>query len=299
MSLGDIETTETDIIVAHAHALDGSTRVVLKLARSVEGGNSLRRATEKLTALRNDPQLDGWEVPRPEILAVGELDGLLYVVESALPGMTISRVLDRGVAWLRLADLATEAIDGMHRRTTASIRVDAELIDRWIDHPLRAIEPLVAAWPTRTAALGELRRELVAHLDGRRLAAARIHGDYVPSNVLMDAEAGTITGIVDWELAAKPDLPAIDRGTFLLAMHMHIERSELGALVSAIVKGEANRSLTQAMQSNLNEQFDARLLALLCWLRHVAAVATHREGYARYRAWKRHNVYPVLDALRP
>jgi hypothetical protein len=301
MTLGASEFTETDVIVAHASAPDGRPPVVVKLARSASGARSLRRSADELIALQADPRLHGWEVPRPEILDVGELDGLPYVVESALSGVTIARVLDRGMAWQPLAVLAAQAIEGMHRRTAAVANVGPDLLERCIDRPIQAVEPLVAGSPRRAEALAELRRELTERLGGREVATARTHGDYVPGNVLINAEATRVTGIVDWELADEPDIPAIDRGTFLLATHQQTTRSELGAVVAAIVSGDASPSLRTSLmetaRADLDGQVDARAIALLCWLRHVGALVTRSARYARNRTWKRDNVAKVLDAL--
>lgn len=301
MSLGPVEWTEADVLVARARARDGSDAAIVKLARTIMGARSLRRAADQLLALRADPRLDGWEVQHPEILDVGELDGLTYVVESALAGEPIAALLDRGAAWQPLAVLASRAIEGLHSRTATLLRIDAELLEHWIRGPLRAIEPLVAERPRRAAALRGLGRDLVERLDGREVTAAWIHGDFAPGNVLVDAHAAQITGIVDWELAGAPDLPTIDRVMFLLATHMHTTGRQLGALVAGIATGEASEelmeSLVQATRADPDDPLGACPAVLLCWLRHVAALVTRTEGYGRNSAWKRHNVDQVLDAI--
>jgi aminoglycoside phosphotransferase (APT) family kinase protein len=301
MVLERVEQSVTDVVVGRAHARNGTERVIVKLARSPRGASSLRRASNGLAALRADPRLAGWDVTRPEILEAGELDGLPYVVESALAGVTVGRALRDGAAWQPLAALAVETIDGLHRRSRAPVRVDSELLGRWIDVPVQTISPLLAGSPRREATMRALGRELAARLDGATAVAGWIHGDYVPDNVLFDPEAGRITGIVDWEMADTPDLPAIDRGMFLLAAHCQTARRELGVVVAAIANGQASkalhRSLAEAAEPGVDELLDVRTLALLCWLRHVAAVVTQSERYVRHPVWKRYNVYQVLDAL--
>ncbi len=298
MALGVIERTESDVVVAHAHARDGSEAAIVKLARTAAGGRSLRRAADQLAALHADPRVDGWEVHYPEILDVGELDGLTYTVESSLAGEPIARALDRGAAWQPLAALATAAIDGLHRRTSTVLSVNAELLDCWIDTPLSAVEPLVADNPRRAAALRELGRDLTGQLEGDEVTAAWVHGDFGPGNVLVDVEAREITGIVDWELAGTPDLPMIDRAMFLLATHMQTTGRQLGALVAGIATGEGSAPLQASlMQTDADDPLDACSVVLLCWLRHIGSLVTRTENYARNSAWKRHNVNQVLDVL--
>jgi hypothetical protein len=155
MVLEHVEQSVTDVVVGRAHARDGTERVIVKLARSAGGARSLRRASDRVAALRADPRLAGWEVSRPEILDAGELDGLPYVVESALAGVTVSRALREGAAWQPLATLAGESIDGLHRLSCTPVRVDSELLRRW--------------WPARGAA-----RLRCAHsvLNSRRASTA-------------------------------------------------------------------------------------------------------------------------------
>jgi aminoglycoside phosphotransferase len=301
MALGVIERTESDVVVAHARGRDGSEAAVVKLARTAAGGRSLRRAADQLAALHADPRVDRWEIQFPEILDVGELDGLTYTVESALAGEPIARPLERGAAWQPLAALATTAIEGLHSRTATVLSVNADLLDLWIERPLSAVAPLVADSPRRTAALRELGRDLTGQLQGGEVTAAWVHGDFGPGNVLIDAESREITGIVDWELAGTPDLPMLDRAMFLLATHMQTTGRQLGALVAGIATGEGSTPLSASLigttQGDPDDPLGVRSVVLLCWLRHVAALVTRTENYARNSAWKRHNVNQVLDAL--
>jgi hypothetical protein len=193
------------------------------------------------------------------------------------------------------------AIQGLHHRTAEIVTVDSELLERWIDRPARAVHTVVAGSVARTAALQGLTCELSAWLEGQRLPAGWIHGDFVPGNVLIDPhDRGRVTGIIDWELAATPDLPAVDTTMFLLATYSQLERRELGHFVVEAAGGSGSGLLPGAVADaarGLNECPDPRLLILLCWLRHVAAALTKTERYARHPVWKRYNLYRVLDAL--
>jgi hypothetical protein len=300
-AVGAIEPTETDVLVGHAHALDGCDRVIVKLARTARGARSLRRECDMLTALHGDRRITGWEVPTPEIWSIGELDGLPYLVESALGGETIGRLLTRELPEEPLTARAMQAIEGLHRRTAQVVNVDTELLRRWIYSPVEAVGPIVAGSPRRAAAIRDLGRELAARLEGRTVAAGWIHGDFTPGNVLIDPHAGRITGVVDWELAGTPELPVIDRATFVLATYLETTGRQLGAVVAAIANDEASPSLRwslgKAAQRDAAVLLDVRSVALLCWLRHVAALVTRSERKARDSAWTRHNVHQVLDTL--
>ncbi|MGZ4304083.1 MAG: phosphotransferase [Solirubrobacteraceae bacterium] len=301
MVLTSVESTVTDVVVGRARDPRAGDSAYVKLARTAKGDESLGHAGARLAALAGDPRVSGWDVERPRILALDHLDGHRFVVESALSGVPIASLLAHGTAWAALAQRAAAAIGGLHSRTAEPLRADSELLERWIDAPTGAIESIVARSPRRSFALRELSRELTAQLEGKRVNVSWIHGDFVPGNVLIDATSGVVTGIIDWELAAARDLPAIDRAMFLLATHAQIGHRELGQVVVAVVTGQAPESLQQALaqaaQIDDGQPLDARALTLLCWLRHAAALVTKSERYAHHIVWKHYNVNHVLDAL--
>jgi aminoglycoside phosphotransferase (APT) family kinase protein len=299
--LSAVESTVNDVAVGYARGHAGTREVMIKLALSDPAAVGLRRAADVLAALHRDRRLHGWDVALPDVLAVGHVERRSYVLESRLSGVTVKQQLAQGAAHEPLTSAAIAAIEGLHQRTAEIVTVDSELLERWIDCPARALHTVVARSVTRTAALKRLTRELTTWLEGRRLPAGWIHGDYAPENVLIDPrDGGRITGIIDWELAATPDLPAIDTTMFLLATHSQLERRELGQLVAAVAGGKATGLLPGALADaarGLDEPHDPRLLVLLCWLRHVASLVTKSERYTRHPVWKRYNVYHVLDGL--
>jgi hypothetical protein len=213
----------------------------------------------------------------------------------------MSQRLAEGAPQEPLVSAAMAAIQGLHQRTAELVTVDSELLECWIDRPARAVNTVIACSVARTVALQELTCELRGWLEGQRLPAGWIHGDFVPGNVLIDPhDGGRVTGIIDWELAAIRDLPAIDTTMFLLAMYSQLERRELGYLVVEAAGGSASGLLPGAVADaarGLNESPDPRLLILLCWLRHVASALTKTDRYASHPVWKRYNVYHVLDTL--
>ncbi len=290
-----------DVIVGRACSQREGDSVFVKLARSERRDARLDRAGQGLIRLGAEPRLLQWDVPRPQIVALDRLAGRRLVVESALSGVTMAELLARGARSEPHISRATAAIEGLHRCTAEPVAVDSQLLERWIYGPAREVEGLVAGSPRRVAALRELSGELAAQLRGQSVRASCIHGDFTPGNVLFDEGGDTVTGIIDWETMTSGDLPAIDRGTLILATQTQVSRRQLGDLVVAIavgqVSGELHDSLTRASAGDLDPPLDARALTLLCWLRHAAARAMYRERSVRLRVWQHYNVDRVLDAV--
>jgi O-antigen/teichoic acid export membrane protein len=300
LALTAVEPAVNDVAVGRADQAGRET--VVKLALSDKAAGALWRSADALRALAGDERLDGWAITRPDVLAVGLSNSRSYVLESPLGGVPVARRLAQGAAPEPLTRAAVDAIDGLHRRTAETVTVDSALLERWVRDPVRAVSGSVAGSAARTRALGELEQELWSGLAGRQMRVTWIHGDFVPENVLTDPHDGDrVTGIIDWELAAARDLPALDVTMFLLALRSRLESRELGHVVAAAAtNGGSNRPLADALaelEPGLADPDERRRLILLCWLRHIAALLTKSERYARHPVWKRHNVYHVLDRL--
>ena len=149
-------------------------------------------------------------------------------------------------------------------------------------------------------ALDRLRGELHAPLLGRRLTASWIHGDYVPGNVLIDAATGTVSGIIDWELAATPCLPALDLVQLVLAARALSRRREYGEIVVEALDGawtEHERAVLGWSTEPFEGDPSLSTLVLFAWLRHTASMLTKAAGYADNWLWQRSNLEATLAVL--
>jgi thiamine kinase-like enzyme len=150
--------------------------------------------------------------------------------------------------------------------------------------------------------MDRLADELHLALAGRTLPLGWVHGDFVPTNILVSADGEAVSGIVDWELATPGGPPSIDVVALLLSSRMQRQRRELGRVVRELVRGapwtEFERGLLDLGCSELPAgQLEPRTLVLLWWLQHAAANLTKSTRYDRHGLWARWNIHVVLDAL--
>jgi aminoglycoside phosphotransferase (APT) family kinase protein len=287
--------TVSDMAVATIGPPGQPARALVKLATSPAAARSLARERRALSALYSDERLGAWRDLLPDIVAHGVSDGSPYLVERLLPGQTGTRDPAGLVA------CAASAIVPLHRTTTVEVSVAPDRVRRWVDAPLDTLARHGRSRPLAVA-LDRLGCELWAALLDRRLAVSWIHGDFVPGNILVAREPVHVTGIVDWELARRDDLPLVDIVTLLLAARMHASRRELGRVVCDWLAGAGwtadERRLIDAASSGLpGEAIDGRTLVLLCWLRHVSGNLAKASRYATGESWQRRNVRPVAEAL--
>jgi aminoglycoside phosphotransferase (APT) family kinase protein len=200
---------------------------------------------------------------------------------------------------------AGAAIAQLHCRTARTVVVDDRRRERWIDRPLHMIRRVYALHPhgrRYRALIRRLQRELHAELAGRTLPVCWIHGDFWLGNVLVAADGVTLTGIVDWDLAAADELPMHDLVHLLLYTRGLVQQRDLGEIVRALLEGEQwtahERSLLEAAERALpGSVVGERAMLLLSWLRHVTGNLAKSSRYRRNVLWLSRNVDAVLRSV--
>jgi aminoglycoside phosphotransferase (APT) family kinase protein len=222
-----------------------------------------------------------------------------------LPGVEASHLLADPTACQRLQATAARVIGGLHQRTATPVVADEERLQRWIHDPIAVIRRLKRTNANSAGAepaLDRLAVELQSALAGRTLAVSWVHGDFAPGNILVTPDGATVTGIVDWELAAPDGLPQLDLVQLWLSTRMVVHQRELGDVVQELLDGADwlphERALLEAAQSALpGEALRKRELVLLCWLRHITANLTKSTRYAGHWLWRSKNIEAVLRYL--
>jgi aminoglycoside phosphotransferase (APT) family kinase protein/O-antigen/teichoic acid export membrane protein len=297
-------TSVSDMSVMTVGSSGQAPRAVVKLPATELAVRSLRREREVLAALRGDARLREWCGVLPTMLAEGELAGRPYVVQRMLPGVPASRMVasDQG-AW-RVLTAAASTIRELHRRTAAPAVIDEAVLQHWVDCPARIVRDgdAQAGRGAADVAMDRLVDELHGALAGRTLQLGWVHGDFVPSNILVRADGQAVSGIVDWELAACGGLPSIDVVALLLATRAQRQRRELGRVVRELMSGAPWTAYEWALLDSgcadlPGGRLESRTLVLLWWLQHVAANMTKSTRYDRSGLWARWNIRGVLDAL--
>lgn len=291
--------TEGDMTVITVALPGQPPAAVLKLPYSAAGAASLRRQHAVLTRLRAEPALGPWRALLPTVLCAGTVEGRFITVEDALPGRAMRDSLTGASAQVGAPiSLALSAIAELHRRTARTVVVDAGLLDRWIDTPLRSLAPIVHDG----GALARLARDLHSALAGQTVSVGWIHGDFWPGNLLVAPDGATVTGIVDWDLAAPDELPVHDLLNFMLSTERLLHGRELGDAVRMRLNGggwtERERTLLADWTPlPFRDATWARAMVLLYWLRYVATYLANKPHRTRDPWWLAKNVEGVLRSL--
>jgi aminoglycoside phosphotransferase len=278
---------------------DGRAGVVMRLASTTEAGRALRRHAAAVRALTDDPRLVAWSGYLPRILAEDDVADRACLVETELPGRPADQLAQDGRRRSALLARAAEVAAELHTLTGHEITMGGYELQRWIDEPLDEVHrllPWVLAGRAR-GVLPELRAELHAALNGRRIHVGWVHGDFWLGNVLVDDD--TVTGVVDWDQAADGEPGLQDIVHLLLYTRCLAEGRQLGAVIAELLArgswwGAEERLLEEVLPPE--DRLPLRIAVALSWLRHVARVAS-QPNHGNNPLWIRRNVLAVVQAL--
>jgi hypothetical protein len=297
--------SDTGVAVVPTGPRGRPAQLIVKFPAPRPAFDSLEAQRISLASLHADPRLRDWIPLVPRVVHMGSIGDLPYFVETALPGRPASELFRDADVRRRLLPAAAEAIAGLHRRTARTVVVDDVTLDQWIERPVSTVAAVLP--PRRGSGSGlhtsleALRRELRAGLVGRDVSVGWIQGDYWPGNILASPDGTSITGIVDWDLAADGQLALNDPVHLIMLGRSLVSGRELGDVVLGLLAGDplepAERSALAA--SGLEPSAwdrDRRQLVLLAWLRHVGVFA-QLPGDGSKPWWVRRNVSAVIGAL--
>src|SRR5207248_1459345 len=152
----------TQVVVLMVGQPGQAPAAVVKMPSTSDGVASQRREAEALAALRSAPALGDLAALIPGRLAEGELGGVAYTVERAVPGVE-GRVLLGGkdpAMKERVVAAAEDVIRRLHRATATTAVVDDEPLERWVGARVRLLAPASRNAPARE--LGPVVQSLLA-----------------------------------------------------------------------------------------------------------------------------------------
>lgn len=246
-----------------------SPLLVVKVPRLQGDTTALVREAENLKTVQSARPGGFDSVPR--LLALEEQAGVLYLVQTGLPGDPLSGAYTRAqrdVAAALLLGWVTEL-----GRSTAH-GPPARARRRWVDEPLEVLDRSLAGSPLGARLSAETRR-LADRLTSAGLPAVFEHGDLSAPNLLV-ASGGRL-GVVDWEMGDRDGMPGQDLFFTLAFLAVSSEGGDtlprqLDAFRKAFFGTDAWARPFAAAYARAFEIPDELMPALfaLCWCRYLA-----------------------------
>jgi len=146
----------------------------------------------------------------PQILAQGEFEGQPYFLESRIKGAPLSRLNVPGEIFRKVCDTLFAFWHGVQACCGAVVDVDERKFDQIFRQPLQQLVQWAATPPQYEATWRRLEDFLATQFGGRRLFFGLVHGDFSTKNILAHHKSFELSGIIDWDIAARESIPALD-----------------------------------------------------------------------------------------
>lgn len=275
---------------------------IAKIPLHHKAAESLRREHRALLALSRGAE-GTLAALLPTPLDSREFDGHRWYLQRRLAGNPPTELLRT-----READVVRSAVGALGMLARAASLTDlmtdsrvTGLIDRDVDELRRSF----TGGSRRQLGLERRLDQLHAALQGQRVSVGWVHGDFWPGNLLVRAHEDSprveLTGIVDWDRARQDDICLLDLINLVAYSGKIVHGRELGEEIAATVSigrlGTANARLFDEYLEHHGQERTPRLIeavALLFWLRFVAANLRRYPDRRADRRWMRRNVDVML-----
>jgi hypothetical protein len=259
----------------------------------------LKDNTGALADLQDAPWIAGCvRACLPTTVLTGQLDGRFYSVETCLPGEP-GTVLLPFVPAVRV--VTANALDFLAAFQSGSRSARVWTAEAW----QAAVQPAVdrVGELARARGAGDRYLRLTATIRERvleqPLPVVFAHGNFWIGNVLFGCD-GRVSGVIDWDCAAREGLPLVDAVYLLVRTESLIDKSSVGQAVADWLRRR------RAASGGLIERYCRALsippalvepLTYLSWILHVDAHCKYGTAAVTRPQWLAKNIGPVLDAV--
>jgi aminoglycoside phosphotransferase len=303
--IGPFHRARSGTRIARMRSAGDMREAILKITDAQDGARGLERERLVLSALAAERRLAGLHPLLPEVLDAGSEGRWSFLVQRALPGEPATALLARQRD--AILSEASAAAARLHDVTAISHAVATPDVEDWIERPVRTLRALVGprAGSSEARRIDRLRAEVGPAVEGAIVPLGWIHGDLWSDNLLVNAQSGRITGIVDWDSAVHAGLAVHDQLHLVLYSRKILEGTQIGTEICRALGPEPRWDATEL--SALSAGTDAlpgpdvasrrRLGVLLYWLRLVVVNLIRQQGTTRSRRWLDDNVRAVLACI--
>ncbi len=297
-----VTTSETNRTIAFLGPVYQQPPVVIKMPGSRRETESLMRQVENLRLLSSEKGLGQWWRLLPVNMYRGEVGGQVYFIERAMPGTTMLSLLQNEAKRPQVINLAADEISHLHLATAHGLATTDRLVERWVQAPLHRVAGHLSSGLFSDGYhrnIAQLNMELCEGLLHRQIAVSWIHGDYCPSNILVNPAGNKVTGIVDWDLAAPDEYPLLDLMHLLISVRMETTGRELGQIVADLLVHQdwtpfEIQLIRKAEGALRGDPLDLQVVLLLCWLRHIKGNLDKTSRFDHDPMWAAENIMRVL-----
>jgi hypothetical protein len=197
----------------------------------------------------------------PQILAQGEFEKQAYFLESRVKGAPLSRLFMPNEVFRKICDALFSFWHEVQFRCGAFVDIDGNKFAQLFQQPLANL--IAWAQPPRQYDKGLRRLEdyFDRQFSGQRLFLGLVHGDFSTKNILANPKSFELSGIIDWDIAARQSLPFLDVLHFFVRLDSSSFREAPPQIAMRLIQPNAQAFHWPYVEKAMkNFGFDAKLL---------------------------------------
>lgn len=269
--------------------------LILKVAFSSKASARIEGEAAALAELAGFAELQAHQTVLAKVLESGTYEGNFWFTQTYIPG-DVGSIVDVDAGALNAA--AATAIEPFHAATSQVVAVGPDILELLISEPVAAIG---RCRPNLVNGLAELEAVAIDLFAEKRLAVARLHGDFAPTNVLWDPSATAVSGIIDWSFSRNLMPPEVDLVHFCLSLSSLRNRREYGITASALLQGTADPTETNTMTEMLARgpnDLGVHEAVAIAWLQHISIGLQKADDLRDNPVWLSANIDSVVVGYR-
>jgi aminoglycoside phosphotransferase (APT) family kinase protein len=293
--LVDVNATRTGSLTIRVQA-DRAYFAKLPLQASTEP--RLRQNAHTLQSLAQATWMTPFLSSRcPTIVLTGTAENHFYSVETGVAGRDGATILKAGGS---SHDMILSAERFLAKLQKASAQTESLRRPRWEEGFASAVQRVeqLAAQAGSADAYNQLIRDIKARLSKQVVPSVYSHGNFWLGNMLFN-DAGTLTGVIDWDCADDCSLPALDLIYLLVRTHAQARSTPFGEALADWIDADSLPFLDACLARHCHELSIAASLVVplsyCSWIQHLDAHCRYSTPTSTDTRWLTRNVCQVLD----
>jgi hypothetical protein len=284
----------------------GEQSVFIKLPLVPFAAARLRKQSEILHDLQHR---DGWRrfdaatLPFspakafPQILAQGEFEKQPYFLESRIKGAPLGRLEVPNGNFRQVCDALFSFWHEVQTRCGQVVKVDQGKFDQIFRQPLRQLIDWAQLRRPYDAILRRLEDFFAEQFFGERVFLGLVHGDFSTKNILAHPKTFALSGIIDWDMAARESIPVLDVLHFFVRLDPGSFQDAPPQIAMRLIKSDSRDFHWPYLQQALAKfEYEEKFLPafVACYWAQRLQVYLESPKYLDSQFMQRH-VYDILD----
>jgi len=284
----------------------GEQSVFIKLPLVPFAAARLRKQSEILHALQHR---EGWRrfgaTPLPfsptkvfpQILAQGEFEKQAYFLESRIKGAPLGRLEVPNEKFCQVCDALFSFWHEVQTRCGQVVELDHDKFDLIFRQPLQQLIHWAQLRRPYDAILCRLEDFFADQFLGQCAFLGLVHGDFSTKNILAHPTTFALSGIIDWDMAARESIPVLDVLHFFVRLDPGSFHDAPPQIAMRLIKSDSRDFHWPYLQQALAKfGYDKKLLPALvaCYWAQRLQVYLDSPKYLDSQFMQRH-VYDILD----